>query len=133
MFRKSVHCLSAYTIQTNTELKNFVIVFCTGVDDGNTLYHLAQRDSSSVITYVDYSIFDENIYTLSENRKRELGIKALPRDLAEAADALESDNEFLKPVFDGDLLETILEFARDAHFDVTSRTHPHEFQLYFDV
>ena len=76
---------------------------------------------------------DENIYTLSEDRKRELGIKALPRDLAEAADALESDNEFLKPVFDGELLETILEFARDAHFDVTSRTHPHEFQLYFDV
>ena len=76
---------------------------------------------------------DENIYTLSEDRKRELGIKALPRDLAEAADALESDHEFLKPVFDGDLLETIIEFARDAHFDVTSRTHPHEFQLYFDV
>ena len=76
---------------------------------------------------------DENIYTLSEDRKRELGIKALPRDLAEAADALESDHEFLKPVFDGELLETILEFARDAHFDVTSRTHPHEFQLYFDV
>ena len=76
---------------------------------------------------------DENIYTLSEDRKRELNIKSLPRDLAEAADALESDHDFLKPVFDGDLLETILEFARDAHFDVTSRTHPHEFQLYFDV
>ena len=76
---------------------------------------------------------DENIYTLSENRKRELNIKSLPRDLAEAADALESDHDFLKPVFDGDLLETILEFARDAHFDVASRTHPHEFQLYFDV
>ena len=57
----------------------------------------------------------------------------MPRDLAEAADALESDHDFLKPVFDGDLLETILEFARDAHFDVASRTHPHEFQLYFDV
>jgi len=76
---------------------------------------------------------DENIYTLSEDRKRELNIKSLPRDLAEAADALESDHDFLKPVFDGDLLETILEFARDAHFDVASRTHPHEFQLYFDA
>ena len=76
---------------------------------------------------------DENIYTLSEDRKRELNIKSLPRDLAEAANALESDHDFLKPVFDGDLLETILEFARDAHFDVASRTHPHEFQLYFDV
>ena len=76
---------------------------------------------------------DENIYTLSEDRKRELNIKSLPRDLAEAADALESDHDFLKPVFDGELLETVLEFARDAHFDVASRTHPHEFQLYFDV
>ena len=76
---------------------------------------------------------DENIYTLSEDRKRELNIKSLPRDLAEAADALESDHDFLKPVFDGDLLETILEFARDAHFDVASRTHPYEFQLYFDA
>ena len=76
---------------------------------------------------------DENIYTLSVERRKQLGIKSVPKDLGEAADALESDNGFLKPVFDGELLDVMLEFARDSHFEIISRTHPHEFQLYFDV
>ena len=76
---------------------------------------------------------DENIYTLSPERRSQLGIKALPKDLGEAADSLESDNGFLKSVFDNELLDFMLEFARDSHFEIISRTHPHEFQLYFDV
>ena len=76
---------------------------------------------------------DENIYTLSPERRSQLGIKALPKDLGEAADSLESDKGFLKSVFDNELLDFMLEFARDSHFEIISRTHPHEFQLYFDV
>ena len=76
---------------------------------------------------------DENIYLLSAQQRSEKGIKELPKDLGEAADALETDNEFLKPVFSDSLLDTILERARDEHFEIAQRTHPHEFQLYFDV
>ena len=70
---------------------------------------------------------------LSAQQRAEKGIKELPKDLGEAADALEADNEFLKPVFSDDLLDTVLERARDEHFEIAQRTHPHEFQLYFDV
>ena len=39
----------------------------------------------------------------------------------------------LKPIFSDALLDTVLERARDEHFEIAQRTHPHEFQLYFDV
>ena len=76
---------------------------------------------------------DENIYLLSPERRRQMGIKELPKNLGEATDALESDSEFLKEVFDPNLLEFIIEFAREQHNEIISRTHPHEFELYFDV
>ena len=76
---------------------------------------------------------DENIYLLSAQQRAEKGIKELPKDLGEAADALEEDHEFLKPIFSDALLDTVLERARDEHFEIAQRTHPHEFQLYFDV
>ena len=76
---------------------------------------------------------DENIYLLSAQQRSEKGIKELPKDLSEAADALETDRDFLKPVFSEDLLDTVLERARNDHFEIAQRTHPHEFQLYFDV
>ena len=76
---------------------------------------------------------DENIYLLSPERRRQMGIKELPKNLGEATDALESDSAFLDPVFDKGLLEFMVEFARDQHNEIISRTHPHEFELYFDV
>ena len=43
---------------------------------------------------------DENIYHISKERRKEMGIGELPRSLDDAVDALESDSAFLKPVFD---------------------------------
>ena len=42
---------------------------------------------------------DENIYHLTPERRKQLGIKELPGTLKEAIECLKSDNDFLKPVF----------------------------------
>ncbi|RMF31836.1 MAG: type I glutamate--ammonia ligase, partial [Candidatus Nitrosothermus koennekii] len=76
---------------------------------------------------------DEDIYKLSAKKRRELGIKQLPPTLNAAADALESDNEYLKPIFDNDVIDRIIEKERNDANEVSSRPHPHEFHLYFDI
>jgi glutamine synthetase len=76
---------------------------------------------------------DEDIYKLSAKKRRELGIKQLPPTLNAAADALESDNEYLKPIFDSDVIDRIIEKERNDANEVSSRPHPHEFHLYFDI
>jgi len=76
---------------------------------------------------------DENIYHLTPERRKELGVKELPGSLREALDCLESDNNYLKPVFSKPLLETILELGRKLYSEVAARPHPYEFYLYFDI
>lgn len=76
---------------------------------------------------------DENIYHLSSERRRQLGVKELPGSLNEALDELESDNEFLKPVFPQEAIEKIIENGRKEAMEVAMRPHPYEFYLYFDI
>jgi len=76
---------------------------------------------------------DTNIYHLTPERRRELGIKELPGSLLEAIESLESDREFLKPVFTDDVIDTIIDLERKAYLEIAIRPHPHEFYLYFDV
>jgi len=76
---------------------------------------------------------DENVYTLTPEKKRELGIKELPRSLWEALDELESDKEFLKPIFTNDLIETYIELKREECRKVESYPTPIEVYLYLDI
>lgn len=76
---------------------------------------------------------DENIYHLTPERRRQLGIGELPGSLKEAVECLKSDSEFLKPVFSGELIERIVENGLSEHVQVSARTHPYEFYLYFDI
>lgn len=76
---------------------------------------------------------DANIYHLTPERRRDLGIKELPGSLLEAIEELETDNDFLKPAFTEDVIETLVEMERKAHIEVATRPHPHEFYLYFDI
>ncbi|MEM3081068.1 MAG: type I glutamate--ammonia ligase [Nitrososphaerota archaeon] len=76
---------------------------------------------------------NEDIYKLSLEKRRQLGIRELPGSLKEAVEALRSDGEFLKPVMDGDLVEILTEIAMKSYVETSSRPHPHEFYLYFDV
>ncbi|MHC1586557.1 MAG: type I glutamate--ammonia ligase [Candidatus Hecatellaceae archaeon] len=75
---------------------------------------------------------DENIYQLTPERRRQLGIKELPKSLEEAVQCLQSDHEYLKPIFSQDLIEKIIEIEMAEHIEVAARPHPYEFHLYFD-
>ncbi|NPA98661.1 MAG: type I glutamate--ammonia ligase [Crenarchaeota archaeon] len=55
----------------------------------------------------------KNAYKLSAEEIRELGLKTLPRSLWEALDELESDHEYLHPVFPKELIESYIDIKRD--------------------
>jgi glutamine synthetase len=76
---------------------------------------------------------DENIYKLTPERRRELGIKELPGSLKEAVEALKSDQEFLKPIFPSEAIDLLLDIELKEYLEVSMRPHPYEFYLYFDI
>jgi len=76
---------------------------------------------------------DENIYLLTPEKRRELGIEELPGSLKEAVECLESDHEYLKPIFSQDAIDKIIENAKKEYTEVSIRPHPYEFYLYFDI
>ncbi|MEM4005443.1 MAG: type I glutamate--ammonia ligase [Desulfurococcaceae archaeon] len=76
---------------------------------------------------------DTNIYHLTPEKRKELGIKELPRSLDEALDELESDNEFLKPIFNSSILETYIDLKRDESRTIQMYPHPIEIYYYLDV
>ena len=76
---------------------------------------------------------DEDIYKLTSQRRKELSIGELPGSLTESIDSLRSDSEFLKGVFTSDLVETIMDIGMQGEKLVSSRPHPYEFYLYFDL
>ena len=76
---------------------------------------------------------DEDIYKLTPERRRQLGINELPGSLKEAVECLESDYEYLKPIFSQDAIDKIIENAMKEYTEVSIRPHPYEFYLYFDI
>jgi glutamine synthetase len=76
---------------------------------------------------------DEDIFKMTPKKRREFGIKQLPASLREAFEELDSDREFLKPVFGDDTIDRIIEHETKEHNEVAIRPHPHEFSMYADV
>lgn len=76
---------------------------------------------------------DENIYLMPPSKRRQLRIKELPRSLWEALDELESDNEFLKPVFNREVLETYIEVKREECRKIEMYPTPAEIYMYLNV
>lgn len=76
---------------------------------------------------------DENVYHMSVERRKSLGIRELPRTLWEALDELESDNEFLRYAFSKELIEIYIELKRDECVKSYSYPTPIEFYMYLDV
>ncbi len=76
---------------------------------------------------------DEDIFKMSPQRRRELGITQLPASLREACEALETDRNFLKPIFSDDVLDNLIEQELNDHNEVIVRPHPHEFSMYLNV
>lgn len=75
---------------------------------------------------------DENLYEASV-RKSIPDVRMLPKSLDEALDALESDNEWLKPIFPDELLESYLEVKRLESKTINSYPNPLEFYNYLDI
>ncbi len=77
--------------------------------------------------------FEGNAYKLSKDDLRRLNIRTLPSSLDEALDELESDMEYLKPVFPRDLIEAYIELKRAESREVNIRPHPYEFYMYLGL
>jgi glutamine synthetase len=76
---------------------------------------------------------DEDIFKMTPQKRRELGVKQLPASLREAYEELDCDRAFLKPIFGDDAIDTIIEHEVKEHNEVAVRPHPHEFSMYADV
>ncbi|KSW12257.1 glutamine synthetase [Pyrodictium occultum] len=76
---------------------------------------------------------DRNVYEMGEEERRRLGIKQLPRSLDEALDELESDNEFLKPIFTRDILEAYIDVKRREAMELRQYPNPVEVYMYFNL
>jgi glutamine synthetase len=76
---------------------------------------------------------EENIYHISPQKRKELGIKEIPRSLDEALDELEIDSGFLKPVFNSQILEQYLEMKREESRKMAMYPHPMEMYYYLDA
>lgn len=80
-----------------------------------------------------YGPYDVNLYHLPAEEQKK--IKALPKSLDEALDALEADHEFLLKggVFPRELLEVWVRRKRQEARAVEQVPHPAEFGLYYDL
>ena len=76
---------------------------------------------------------DQDIYKLTPEKRRELGVGELPGSLKEAVESLKSDDAFLEGIFPRDLVEVMMELEMEAYRSVAARPHPYEFYLYFDL
>ncbi|MBV9667321.1 MAG: type I glutamate--ammonia ligase, partial [Nitrososphaeraceae archaeon] len=76
---------------------------------------------------------NEDIFKMTSNRRRDLGIRQLPASLREAYEELKSDKIFLKEIFSDDTIDGIIEHEAKDHNEVAIRPHPHEFSMYADV
>jgi glutamine synthetase len=75
--------------------------------------------------------FDKNILDESMNDK----IHFLPRNLAEALDALEVDNDFLRRghIFSDELLEQWVKIKEEEIKSIVTMPHPFEYKMYFTL
>jgi glutamine synthetase len=76
---------------------------------------------------------DKDIYKLTEQEKRDLKIKKLPTSLLDAIESLESDEEFLKPVFTSDFLEIYCQIKKDEYTTIAAIPSPREFYMYGNI
>ena len=78
---------------------------------------------------------DRDIYEMTREEMKQMGIKTTPGSLEEAISAREQDHAFLLQcdVFTQDLVQTWITYKREKELDpIRLRPHPHEFYLYYD-
>ena len=63
--RKCIYCFCSHTVQTDGFLEGFIVVFTTGINNRNSIHHLAQWNSTSVVAYSHLATFDGYIDNFS--------------------------------------------------------------------
>jgi glutamine synthetase len=77
---------------------------------------------------------DENIYSLSDSRKRALGITALPSSLEQALSALKSDSAYLlQCCFTTELLQSYLKLKEKETKEGKAKGRSWQIRQYYDV
>ncbi len=77
--------------------------------------------------------FDKNIK--DENVVKDMNIQFLPRNLTEALDAVEKDNDFLfrGGIFSEELLDQWVKVKREEIKSIVTMPHPFEYKMYFTL
>jgi glutamine synthetase len=76
---------------------------------------------------------DENVYKLSEEKKREYKIGSLPTSLKGALDSLQSDSKFLEEVFTKDFLDKYIELKYKEYSAFAQTPTAWEVSMYADA
>jgi len=77
--------------------------------------------------------YEGDIYQATPKELYEKSIRTLPKSLDEALDELESDHEYLKPIFSKYLLESYIEAKRRESNTVRAIPHPYEVYMYSNL
>jgi glutamine synthetase len=75
---------------------------------------------------------NEDIFKMPDHVRSSLGIRSLPGSLRESLEELKSDRDYLKPCFQGDLMETYVALKQEE-VAYAGRSKEREFNLYYDV
>lgn len=77
---------------------------------------------------------NENIYKMSETRRRDLGINVLPGSLDESLSSLKTDSNFLKLCFHQDLIDTYIDIKNREISELgRDQSLTNQFMFYYDV
>ena len=77
---------------------------------------------------------NENIYKMSDSKRKSLGIKSLSSSLRESIEALKSDSGYLSLCFDNELLETYNILKQQEIIQTgNNKSKAKQFMLYYDT
>jgi glutamine synthetase len=77
--------------------------------------------------------YENNVYEMPGNLLKEKKIITLPKSLDEALEELESDNNYLKPIFNNELLESYLDIKRKECDTIRMMPNPYEIYMYLNL
>jgi glutamine synthetase len=77
---------------------------------------------------------NENIYKMSDSKRKSLGIKSLPRSLDESLEVLKNDLDYLDVCFDNELIETYNTLKQQEIVQIgNDKSKAMQFMLYYDA
>jgi glutamine synthetase len=77
---------------------------------------------------------NENIYKMSDSKRKSLGIRSLPKSLSESLEALKNDSDYLSVCFDNELIETYNMLKQQEITQIgNDKTKARQFMLYYDI